>query len=228
MNQSSPVAGILLAAGAGTRMGTPKGLLRTPNGTAWVTRAVAALAAGGCAPILVVIGAQAEHVQALVPKLAQTVVAVDWQEGMGASLRAGLQALTERAPASVAVVITLVDSQGQGIYEWSVTPAVRDLMAGERATFDTSLPLPPGDAVKVRLSFGGGRTPTNVSEPPAEHAPPSAADGHADPTAEYDEAVSHEEAPAGEGHDAPAAADHGAAAEPSHSPVEAAAPAVHH
>jgi CTP:molybdopterin cytidylyltransferase MocA len=112
MNQSSPVAGILLAAGAGTRMGTPKGLLRTPNGTAWVTRAVAALAAGGCAPILVVIGAQAEHVQALVPTLAQTVPAVDWQEGMGASLRAGLQALTERAPASEAVVITLVDTPG--------------------------------------------------------------------------------------------------------------------
>jgi CTP:molybdopterin cytidylyltransferase MocA len=93
-------------------MGTPKGLLRTPNGTAWATRAVAALAAGGCAPILVVTGAQAEHVQALVPTLARIVVAADWQEGMGASLRAGLKALAERAPASTAVVITLVDTPG--------------------------------------------------------------------------------------------------------------------
>lgn len=127
------------------------------------------------------------------------------------------------------VLVSLLDASGHAIYEWSVAPRIRDLMAGERATFDTSLPLPPGDAVKVRLSFGGGRTPTNVSEPAAEHAPPSAADGHADPTAEYDEAVTHEEAPAGGEHDAPAAAaDHGAAEEPSHSPVEAAAPAVHH
>jgi CTP:molybdopterin cytidylyltransferase MocA len=93
-------------------MGTPKGLLRTPTGTAWVTRAVAALAAGGCAPVLVVTGARAEHVQALVPTLAQIVVAVDWEQGMGASLRAGLKALAERVPTPVAVIITLVDTPG--------------------------------------------------------------------------------------------------------------------
>ena len=106
------MAGILLAAGAGTRMGKPKGLLRTPNGTAWVTRAIAALAAGGCAPILAVTGAQAEHVQALVPVLAKIVVATDWQQGMGASLRAGLTVIAEQTPAPVAVIITLVDTPG--------------------------------------------------------------------------------------------------------------------
>lgn len=108
----SSVAGLLLAAGAGTRMGVPKGLLRTADGTPWVTRAVAALAAGGCAPILAVTGAQAEHVQALVPTLAKIVVATDWREGMGASLRAGLRVLQQRAPTAVAVIITLVDTPG--------------------------------------------------------------------------------------------------------------------
>jgi predicted Zn finger-like uncharacterized protein len=55
-----------------------------------------------------------------------------------------------------AVVVTLLDDAGQGIYEWSVTPSVRDLMAGERSTFDTQLTMPPGEASSVRISFGGG------------------------------------------------------------------------
>jgi CTP:molybdopterin cytidylyltransferase MocA len=106
------VAGIVLAAGAGTRMGRPKGLVRSPDGTPWVSRAVTALAAGGCAPILVVTGARAEAVQELVPAPGEVVVARGWSEGMGASLRAGLRALEQRAPAVVAVIITLVDMPG--------------------------------------------------------------------------------------------------------------------
>jgi predicted Zn finger-like uncharacterized protein len=82
------------------------------------------------------------------------------------SLRDGKEVLSVSAqivglmsePVSVpAVVVTLLDSHGQGIYEWSVTPAVRDLMAGERATFDTQLTMPPGDAASLRLSFAGGQ-----------------------------------------------------------------------
>jgi CTP:molybdopterin cytidylyltransferase MocA len=108
----SSVAGMLLAAGAGTRMGQPKGLLRTADGTAWVSRAVAALAAGGCAPILAVTGAEGERVQALVPAPAEIVSAPDWSEGMGASLRAGLRALEQQPSSVLAVIITLVDLPG--------------------------------------------------------------------------------------------------------------------
>ncbi|MDB5530459.1 MAG: hypothetical protein JWR51_3562 [Devosia sp.] len=65
----------------------------------------------------------------------------------------------QKAPVVVpAVVVTLIDGAGNGIYEWSVTPDVRDMMAGERATFETQLPLPPVDAVSVRLSFTGGES----------------------------------------------------------------------
>ena len=109
---SGSVAGVLLAAGAGSRMGMPKGLLRMADGTPWVSRAVAALAAGGCGPILVVTGAQAEHVQALVPSLAEIVLAADWSEGMGASLRAGLRAVSYQPPPVMAVIIMLVDTPG--------------------------------------------------------------------------------------------------------------------
>jgi molybdopterin synthase catalytic subunit len=75
-------------------MGTPKGLLRDPDGTAWVARAVRALAGAGCDPVLVVVGADADRVAALVPAGARVVEATDWSEGMAASLRAGLAALT--------------------------------------------------------------------------------------------------------------------------------------
>jgi predicted Zn finger-like uncharacterized protein len=71
----------------------------------------------------------------------------------------------EPKPVSVpAVVVTLLDDQGSPIYEWSVTPAVRDLMAGERSTFDTQLTTPPGNAARVRLSFAGG---TSIHTAPA-------------------------------------------------------------
>jgi CTP:molybdopterin cytidylyltransferase MocA len=110
------VAGLLLAAGAGSRMGTPKGLLRTADGTPWVSRAVAALVDGGCSPVLVVTGARFEQVQALVPASAESILATDWQEGMAASLRAGLRAAEQRAPSAEAVIVTLVDMLG-------VTPA---------------------------------------------------------------------------------------------------------
>ena len=55
------------------------------------------------------------------------------------------------------VVVSLLDSRGRSIYEWSVTSRARDLMKGERATFETRLAVPPRDAVRVRLSFAGGR-----------------------------------------------------------------------
>jgi CTP:molybdopterin cytidylyltransferase MocA len=87
------VAGLLLAAGAGRRMGGPKALLRYPDGEAWVARAARILAEGGCHPVLVVLGASAEQVRPLVPDLARVLVAADWAEGMGASLGHGLTGL---------------------------------------------------------------------------------------------------------------------------------------
>jgi predicted Zn finger-like uncharacterized protein len=65
------------------------------------------------------------------------------------------------------VVVTLLDPAGAAIYEWSVTPSVRDLMAGERSSFDTQLTLPPGEAASMRLSFGAiaGNAAPRTSSP---------------------------------------------------------------
>ena len=86
------ICGIVLAAGAGTRYGSPKGLARTADGEPWVARAARTLREGGCDEVLVVVGARADEVAALVPDDARVVEAADWAAGLSASLRAGLRA----------------------------------------------------------------------------------------------------------------------------------------
>ena len=93
-HRDQPVApaGLLLAAGAGRRMGRPKALVEL-DGEPLVVRALRTLAEGGAAPVVVVLGARADEVRAVLPAGVRRVEAPDWAEGMGASLRAGLAAL---------------------------------------------------------------------------------------------------------------------------------------
>jgi CTP:molybdopterin cytidylyltransferase MocA len=100
-------AGLLLAAGAGTRMGRPKALVVDDDGTSWLARGVETLRAGGCDEVVVVLGAAADEARELVPDDVAVVVAADWAEGMSASLRAGLDHL-EGTDADAALV-SLVD-----------------------------------------------------------------------------------------------------------------------
>ncbi|MEV4686809.1 nucleotidyltransferase family protein [Microbacterium sp. LWH3-1.2] len=100
------VCGIVLAAGAGSRYGRPKGLVRSPDGSPWVARATAMLRAGGCDEVVVVVGARGREVALLAPDDARVVVAPDWAVGLSAALRAGLEAV---ADGDVAVV-TPVDT----------------------------------------------------------------------------------------------------------------------
>ncbi|MQA95794.1 MAG: NTP transferase domain-containing protein [Streptosporangiales bacterium] len=95
-----PIAGLLLAAGAGTRMGEPKALV-TFGGESLLDRGLRLLREGGCRPVVVVTGAA--DVQ---PLGAVVVHNPDWRTGMGSSLRTGLAALP---PESRAVVVGLVD-----------------------------------------------------------------------------------------------------------------------
>jgi nicotine blue oxidoreductase len=100
------VAGLLLAAGAGRRFGRPKALVEV-DGEPLLLRALRTLADSGCAPVRVVLGAQAADVRSLLPDPSIAVYAEDWATGMGASLRAGLEAVSEVA--ADAVLVHLVD-----------------------------------------------------------------------------------------------------------------------
>jgi molybdenum cofactor cytidylyltransferase/nicotine blue oxidoreductase len=108
------LAGLLLAAGAGRRMGLPKALLRDVHDVPFLDRAVGRLLDGGCDEVLVVLGASADEARALLDEAgwsedpAVTIVeAGDWVEGIGASLRAGLTALV--ASDAEAALVSLVD-----------------------------------------------------------------------------------------------------------------------
>ena len=99
-------AGLLLAAGAGRRLGGPKALVEV-GGRTLLARGIGLLRDAGCDPVLVVVGAQADVVRGAVGTEAEVVVAPDWAEGIGASLRAGLTAL--EATVATACVVALVD-----------------------------------------------------------------------------------------------------------------------
>ncbi|WP_249714440.1 nucleotidyltransferase family protein [Rhizomonospora bruguierae] len=104
---------MVLAAGGGRRYGQPKALVRHDDGQLLVERAAATLRAGGCAPIVVVLGAEADRVRRRAWLVDATPVDnPDWMSGMGSSLRVGLSALAETDADAVAVL--LVDTPGIG------------------------------------------------------------------------------------------------------------------
>jgi CTP:molybdopterin cytidylyltransferase MocA len=132
------VEGLLLAAGAGRRMGGPKALVSDEHGP-WLVRAVETLRAGGCRHVTVVLGAEADRARPLLDGLdVDVVVADDWDEGMGASLRAGLTALSESDDDGV--VVSLVDLPDL------VPDVVRRVVAAV---------APAGPGALARAAYGG-------------------------------------------------------------------------
>lgn len=120
-----PIAGLLLAAGGGRRLGgRPKALL-THRGRPLVEYAVEVLRAGGCGPVHVVLGARADAVRERA-RLDGCVVVEnpDWAEGMGSSLRVGLASLGGTGVR--AALVSLVDQPGIG------GEAVARVLAGHR------------------------------------------------------------------------------------------------
>ncbi|EAQ00245.1 hypothetical protein JNB_08739 [Janibacter sp. HTCC2649] len=103
------VAGLVLAAGAGRRMGGPKALLRlSPTGPSLVESTVSRLHDAGVTEVHVVVGHSAPSVRLRAERVGGLVAeAEDWDEGMGASLRRGIDALD--ATQARAVLLMLVD-----------------------------------------------------------------------------------------------------------------------
>src|SRR5215510_12925477 len=104
------IAGVLLAAGEGSRLGGPKALVEVA-GKRLVDRGVALLRDGGTAPVVVVTGAVDVPLLGVI-----TVHNPDWRSGMGFSLAAGLEALPD---ACAAAVVALVDQPliGPGVVQ---------------------------------------------------------------------------------------------------------------
>ncbi|MEV6983156.1 nucleotidyltransferase family protein [Sphaerisporangium sp. NPDC051017] len=146
MSAGAPCAGLLLAAGAGTRLGTPKALLEF-QGERLADRGARLLRDGGCRPVIVVLGAAAGRIGGLDDQGVIVVRNPDWATGMGSSLRAGLDAVP---PSAGAVVVALAD---QPLVR---AEAVRRLAEARAA----------GAAVAVATYGGARRNPVMIG---AEH-----------------------------------------------------------
>ena len=116
---------VLLAAGAGTRLGRgPKALLPY-RGRPLIEHQIRVLLAGGCTKVVTVLGAGSAEVLATARlQDVEPVVNPQWELGMGSSYRCGVLTALAREPGA-AVLVALVDQPG-------LTPAVvsRVLEAG--------------------------------------------------------------------------------------------------
>lgn len=100
---------ILLAAGASTRLGRPKQLVRV-EGQSLLCRAAMAAIAAGAMPVIVVLGCEAQLLAAELAGLAVSIVVNhSWQEGMGSSLRCGAEVMQRLAPRGSAVLCMVCD-----------------------------------------------------------------------------------------------------------------------
>jgi molybdenum cofactor cytidylyltransferase len=126
------IAGLILAAGAGTRYGgaEPK-LLAEFDGKPLLQHAVdAAIAVPELEQIVVVLGANADAVAAAVDfGRARRTVCPDWAEGQSASLRCGLAAIK----GADKVIVTLGDAP---LITSTVIARFLDEPGGTRATYD--------------------------------------------------------------------------------------------
>ncbi|MFF7593866.1 nucleotidyltransferase family protein [Streptomyces mirabilis] len=112
-HKEDQVAGLLLAAGGGRRLGgRPKALLEH-RGRPLVEYAVGVLRAAGCTRVHVVLGARADAVRERA-RLDGCVLVdnPEWEHGMGSSLRAGLGSLA--GTGARAALVSLVDQPGIG------------------------------------------------------------------------------------------------------------------
>jgi nicotine blue oxidoreductase len=141
------IAGVLLAAGEGSRLGSPKALVEL-GGIRLVDRGIALLRDGGTAPVVAVTGAAVVDLLGVI-----TVHNPDWRSGMGSSLAAGLGSV----PASCdAAVVALVDQPLIG------AGSVRRLIAAYRE----------GARVAVAAYYGKPRNPVLLAR---EHWPAAVA-----------------------------------------------------
>jgi predicted Zn finger-like uncharacterized protein len=69
---------------------------------------------------------------------------------------ARIVSVTDQAVPVPEVIVTLLNAEGESIYEWSVRPDARDLEPGETVVLETQLMRPPAGAEGVRLTFANG------------------------------------------------------------------------
>jgi molybdenum cofactor cytidylyltransferase len=125
------IGGLVLAAGAGTRFGSPKQLAEL-EGRPLLEHSIRAMMAAPVGRVVVVLGSGAEEVVEAVDMHGAEVVVCDrWAEGQSASLATGLAELTD----CEAVVVTLGDQPRLSPDAVRRVIATRNGAAAVRATY---------------------------------------------------------------------------------------------
>ncbi len=113
------IGAVILAAGGSTRFGSPKQLL-VHEGEPLVARAVCSARRAGLAPVVVVVGAEAERITSALESVQPVSIVTNrsWQSGLASSLRAGLTWLTVNSACDAAILMAadqpLVDAIALG------------------------------------------------------------------------------------------------------------------
>jgi CTP:molybdopterin cytidylyltransferase MocA len=142
-------------------MGMPKALV-SDDGGPWLVRGVEVLRTGGCARVTVVLGAEAEQAGPLLDGLdVEVVVAGDWAEGMGASLRTGLRSLADSTePGAVVSLVDLPDLVPEVVARVIAAAAADGPAALARASYDGK----PGHPVLLGREHWAGVVATAVGD----------------------------------------------------------------
>ena len=134
---------VILAAGASTRLGSPKALTKVGGKTA-VTRICRVLNDADIEDVAVVVGAQADLIAPEVPRPARVVRNRGWERGRSSSVKAGVRAL----PKGIPLLIWPVDHPAVRL------PTIRAMMASEGTlripTFEGRRGHPPVFAGSLR------------------------------------------------------------------------------
>ncbi len=120
MTHPNTLPAILLAAGASTRLGQPKQLLRvrssfedetnTAESEILLDRTLRIALAARFNPVFVVLGAHAEMIQNTAQLVGGTILRNPaWQDGMASSIRCGMDAVLEQRPAISGLLLLVCD-----------------------------------------------------------------------------------------------------------------------
>jgi len=168
------IGAIILAAGGSSRLGEPKQFLMY-RGETLVRRAVHAAGGGGCAPVVVVAGAECGRIAL---ELAEFDVCVahheQWRQGIGSSIRFGVERALSAAPALDALLMMVCDQPlataglvktlvaaraetGKPIVACAYSGALGVPVLFDRALFPRLASLPDARGAKQLISESPGR-----------------------------------------------------------------------
>ena len=103
------IAAIILAAGNSSRFGRAKQLVEF-EGNTLLGRAIDAAVAVKCEPIIVIVGASASEIVAYLDGSGVRFTEnPNWEQGIGSSIRAGIDQMQKTAPAASAVLLMVSD-----------------------------------------------------------------------------------------------------------------------